>query len=350
MSPAEPPYGYQESLSHSLLTPATIGLPDVPFASFVLFMRSVVRDNRNALVFVSHRALAPYFFDMMAGRTFIIHGDARGEESIDTANHLGQVAPTTATWQIIQELLLGSGEPWISLLHAQCLNWACQAATENWCYTRQQFDLAVMGNSRLNNNSSVVLPFVDTAIMHRPQGAADRRAVLFTTTTDQSLASLKGMEDFLATRSRIPLNVPLRLVVGRAAGLSSDLSGLPNVEIIQALPKADLIKLYWNSIANCRVSSADEVPISVLDSLACETPTIISTLIAEKIPGLRHLENCIVVEPGDLDSLVFYLNELIEQPELQEKLGRAAKKIIEPYTVASNLWRFMQYIDQTLLF
>lgn len=76
-------------------------------------------------------------------------------------------------------------------------------------------------------------------------------------------------------------------------------------------------------------SRKEGMPIAPLEAMSCEVPLIIS-----RIPGVTDLANIdgetgLYITPGSLEELKSVMVKLGSDPELREKMGRAARKRIE---------------------
>jgi glycosyltransferase involved in cell wall biosynthesis len=68
--------------------------------------------------------------------------------------------------------------------------------------------------------------------------------------------------------------------------------------------------------------------ISLIQAAACAVPIIASR--AGGMPEIvRHEQNGLLIEPGDLDALVQALKRLIDEPETRQQFGQAGRQLVQ---------------------
>ncbi|GAB4183529.1 MAG: glycosyltransferase family 4 protein [Thalassobaculales bacterium] len=155
----------------------------------------------------------------------------------------------------------------------------------------------------------------------------------------------KGIEDFVAAA---------RLLKAEGVEASFALIGAPDPESPDAISDAQLhawheegVVEWWGRRddiaaiwARCAIAvlpsrGGEGVPRSLLEAAACGRP-----LLASEVAGCRDLvrdgENGLLVPPGDVPALAAALRRLIADRALRQRLGSAARQMVEgPYSAAA---------------
>lgn len=89
---------------------------------------------------------------------------------------------------------------------------------------------------------------------------------------------------------------------------------------------------------------------ATLQAMACGVPVILTKTRGLWEPAvMRHGENCWLVEPHDVAGLRQAIAQLLADPELRQRLGRAARQTIdEHYTSTHVAHRFMATVQHAL--
>ena len=250
-----------------------------------------------------------------------------------------------ASASVLQRLSFGSDEPWSSLLHAQAYYWTFQRAVENWSWTGTQREMVLRQFPELSDRSRLVLPMIDTEAFNPDGGEQVEPCFLFTTTTStRSEVGAKGLDPLLRVLPELPEAAKLRLVLHNNVELPDDRQAWNGrVEILTRVPKAQMIPLYRRSLANCRISRADSSPVSLLESMACGVPVVVSPVIARNIPMIVDGENGFVVNPDDAPLIADRLRTLLCDGDLRRRMGSEARRAVLRCGLASNLQLITRY-------
>lgn len=106
------------------------------------------------------------------------------------------------------------------------------------------------------------------------------------------------------------------------------------------LSKSEWIKLSENFDVFINTTHFDNTPVSVIEALALGLP-VVSTNVGG-IPYLvKNSENAILVNDSDSHAMANAINELIENPELAQKLASNGRKLVEQFDwqIVKNHWK-----------
>ena len=142
----------------------------------------------------------------------------------------------------------------------------------------------------------------------------------------------KGLEHLLAAAPSIDPKAQLVLCAG--APDTPEIgervrSRIPKLErttwIEQMLPKPEVIQLLTHATVFVCPSIYEPMGIVNLEAMACET-----AVVASRVGGIPEVvaegETGFLVEPGDADELAQRINEVLADPELAERLGKAGRQ------------------------
>ncbi len=164
-----------------------------------------------------------------------------------------------------------------------------------------------------------------------PRAPTDAPRVL----TVARLEERKGIETLLRAVARLrdrDVEVELTIVgdgpdrdrlVRRAAELQVDGS----VTMTGAVAEGEVSGFYARADAFCLPSSAEGVPIVLMEAMASHVP-VVATAIAGVPELVRDGESGLVVAAGDDLALADALQRLIEDPDLAERLGENGREIV----------------------
>ena len=128
----------------------------------------------------------------------------------------------------------------------------------------------------------------------------------------------KALDVLFAAVERVP---EVRL---RVAG-AGELDGTPpaNAELVGALPREQVLRLFAEADASVLSSSWENFPHTVVESLAVGTP-----VIATRVGGVPEVVedgvNGLLVPPGDVGALAAAIRRFAGEPELRARLREAA--------------------------
>lgn len=339
-----PSYGFDKKLSNLLITPETCANGTASLISFVCIVRSILKKLSYRLLLFTHCSMTPYCFDVAAERPTITFGDGYGEASLLVGKHLAPNPPSNLPL-FLQELFYGSQEPWNSIAIAKAYYWAFKYATENWLWTGSQLEEVQRCFPELSSKFRLVLPFVDAdSFVPCDRDPIDSR-ILFTTTSQKLKVGLKGLDPLLHVFDRLPLSAGLLIVLDDASYAPTELRKWGSrIQVLAGVPKAAMRGLYQSAIVNCRISKEDSAPVSVLESMACGLPVIVSPIVAKNIPIIMDGITGYVVEPDDVEGLERILCGLLSDRQLQRRIGSAGRRAVLRHSLSNNLSQITRYL------
>ena len=89
----------------------------------------------------------------------------------------------------------------------------------------------------------------------------------------------------------------------------------------------DLIKYYQSSSVFIAPSLYENLPIRVLEAMACGLPIVASNISAMSEAVINSL-NGILTRPGSVNDIVNAISHLLSNPDLRKKMGENSRKII----------------------
>jgi glycosyltransferase involved in cell wall biosynthesis len=108
-------------------------------------------------------------------------------------------------------------------------------------------------------------------------------------------------------------------------GLVTFLGECSSDEILRALGGADVFALTPRVTAD---GDRDGIPNVLVEAMACALP-VVTTAAGGVTELVRHGQNGLVAEPGDVDALARHLATLLGDPPLRRELGAAARRTVE---------------------
>ncbi len=196
------------------------------------------------------------------------------------------------------------------------------------------------------------VPLPERAREHPPTA---RIRIVFVGTTQQA----KGVDDLIEALSRLPSQTRRRIdvrIIGpdpsrridelralaEQRGLSESVAfegELDSEEVKAELRRAAIFTL---------PSYAEGLPNALLEAMACGLPTVVGSVGA--VPEvIDHGVSGFLVRPGDIEQLSTLLGELIRNPALREKMGRAARKRVRQDFGLPKVARLLDVLYQQLL-
>lgn len=104
-------------------------------------------------------------------------------------------------------------------------------------------------------------------------------------------------------------------------------SGHDDITLIENLPQKSIVPLLRNADIYIQPSISEGMPRTILEAMAIGLPIIASNI--GSIPDvLKHNYNGLLIEPNDLEQLVIFLEYLIENEVIREKLGTNGLKTV----------------------
>ena len=326
LSPTGPPFGYDTKLSKRNISMKSLDVDSSNFTSFISVVRSLVKNLKPKLIFLGHRSIAPYLFDIMALTPTILYGDNYAEGTLAIGPHL-QEKPPLDSFTFVQQLHHGAGLPWQSLDHVKAMYWSFARSRQIWFWSEEQKHSADLTIPALKHKFRVVLPAVDERCFECAPGHED--TILFTTTSESSAIGSKGLDPLLKVFGSLPTHIKLLIVVADGGLVRQVAATCSRIEVQESVSKEAMLSIYERTTVNCRISTGDTSPVSVLESMAAGNPVIVSAEIARHVPCIQDGITGFVVEPANLSLLARRLLELFENGALRDRMGGAARAAVE---------------------
>lgn len=352
IAPREPPYGYDQELADWLITPRSWAYEPQAYSRLIGFVgitRAVVSLVPARLLLFTHRFPSTFLFDLIPSRRTVIHADGYFEQLLQLGTHLQPDGPCKPTVEVLQELYYG--EPFgthiaTSLAHVLAVSWSFRKATENWFWCEPQRRIAEKYFPELSGAFRVVLPLIDIDRFQPGPTSLPTRDILYTTTSDRGTIQSKGLRELVEAMKRLPESVTLRMVVGSRDVVPSEVDALGDrVEVLVRQAKERMPEIYRSCRMNCRVSRRESSPVSILESMSCGLPVVVSPIIAENISAIQDGRTGFVVDPDQVETLVQRLKTLAVDDDLRRSMGEAARLGVRQYSYDANIQRIVRLIQ-----
>jgi glycosyltransferase involved in cell wall biosynthesis len=184
-----------------------------------------------------------------------------------------------------------------------------------------------------------------------PDRPRDADSIVVTTSAD---VPLKGLVHLLEAVAKLRTERPVRLTVvgtarpGGPAESALDRLGLRDaVRFTGPLPEADLVGLLQTATVAAIPSLYEGFSLPAVEAMACGTPLV--TTDAGALPEVVGTQAGLRVRAGDVDELTAALRLVLENPSLQEQLGRAGRRrVLATYTWRSTAERTADWYTAVL--
>ena len=149
----------------------------------------------------------------------------------------------------------------------------------------------------------------------------------------------------LSAASTVPTGV---LVFGASAPERPDEFGMPSWFLGELSDDVSLALVYSAADAFAAPSRQDNLPNTVLEALACGTPSV--AFDVGGFPDLiGHMEDGFLARPFDVDDLARGLQLLVESSELREEWGRRARaKAVAQFSLSLQASRYIELYSELL--
>lgn len=307
--------------------------PDLDYLAWIQVVRTLVARTRARLVLLMHRSQALYLFDVLEGRNTVIYCDGFYDGAFKRAFDFGLEPTPERMRKVLAEVLYAvanepSGlqgiapSPGVNLPLLMAGAYSLRSARENWCWGEEQRTHFVHAFPELEDSIRLMLPFVDPG-MFDPARVARERRVLFTTTMHN--IEKKGLPELVTAMKRLA-DVRVRCVVRQPERLPPIPPKVAARMEMGKVTKPEMVELYHRMWVNFRVSRDESSPVSILESMACELPQIVSTTVAEQIPIIEDGATGFVVHPDDGERAVWALRTILGDPLLRDRMGRECRR------------------------
>lgn len=307
--------------------------PELDYFAWVQVVRAIVKRTAAKLVLLMHRSQSLFLFDLLADRRTIIYCDGFYDAAFRRVRDFRLEETPERRRRVLEEVLylIANGHPGfygigaspglnVKLLMAG--GYSLRAATENWCWGAEQREQFAGAFPDLEDTIRLVLPFTDDGLFDRGKVRRERR-VLFTTTMHN--IDRKGFPELVRAMTRMR-SLEVRCVVRQPERLPPFPPGVGARMEMGGVPKAEMVELYHRMWVNCRTSREESSPVSILESMSCELPQIVSPTVARQIPIIEDGATGFVVDPDDPDRLVRALRTILDDERLRNRMGRECRR------------------------
>lgn len=186
---------------------------------------------------------------------------------------------------------------------------------------------------------------------HKDLGLEKQKIILFAGTLNER----KGYKDLISAFSFIAEKFPDWKIVFAGNGdiekgkeMADKLGVISQTDFRGWVSGNDKELLFNNSAIFCLPSYAEGFPMAVLDAWAYGLP-VITTPVGGLPDILKHGENALIFEPGDIECLSKNLEELINNKALRKKLSEGSLKLSEYEFNITNITKQLDSIYSGLL-
>jgi glycosyltransferase involved in cell wall biosynthesis len=320
------------------------GTPELSYLSYVHLVRSVVRALPLRLLLVTHRSQSLFLFDLVTQQPTVVHCDGYYDGRFRIGSETLRRTPSE---RILAELywLLGNdggdffgftSSPGTNLTLAEAGWTAFRGARENWCWGSSQTDALRAAIPEFAKQIRFVPPFLRDDLF-KPRAVRRTRTALFTTTMHN--IEQKGFPELLKALARVR-DARVECIVRQPWLLPEVPTQLQPRLAIRTVAKDEMVRLYHRVWVNCRVSREESSPLSILESMLCEVPQIVSPVVAAQLPILEDGATGFIVDPDDADGFARALRSLLRDERLRDRMGRECRTRVLPYRIRERLGEF----------
>ena len=307
--------------------------PDLPYFAWVQILRTIVQKVACRLLLIMHRSQSLYLFDLLRLRPTVIYCDGFYDGAFRRVQDFHLDESPERRDEVLAELhyLIANGPsrfhgmsatPSVNVKLLMAGSYSLTAAVENWCWGKEQHANFAGEFPGLRDRIRMMLPFTNPELFERA-AVHRQRKVLFTTTMHN--IDQKGYPELAKAMELLP-RVEARVVVRQPHLLPKVPAKVTRRMVTGPVSKPEMIGLYHTLWLNCRVSRQESSPLSILESMVCEMPQIISTTVAEQIPILEDGATGFVIDPDDNERLRWALTTLLGDDRLRDRMGREARR------------------------
>jgi len=123
-------------------------------------------------------------------------------------------------------------------------------------------------------------------------------------------------------------------------------NNLKNIFLVGFKDQSDITKYYTMSDIFVLPSTAGEVlPVVINEAMCFRLPIIVSDAIPSSSEFVKHGENGYIFPCGNVEKLVDYLRDLINNKEKREKFGKKSFEIIQNYTYEKDVEGILEALN-----
>jgi len=307
--------------------------PELDSFAWIQIVRTLVKRSGCRLLLLMHRSQGLYLFDLLDDRQTVIYCDGVYDEAFRDTRNLHLEDSSRTRHQVLGEIfyLLSSSTrdplgfdaiPSVNFRLLMAGGLSLSSGVENWCWGPEQRERLVAALPDLEPMTRTMPPFTHSDLF-RPDRVTREQRVLYTTTACN--LEQQGLPELVHAMERLR-SLQVRCVASRAEQLPTIPEEVEARVEIGPVTREEMIRLYHRLWVNCRTSREESSPMSVLESMTCELPQIVSPRVARLLPIIEDGVTGFVVDPDDANRLVRALKTIIGDRRLRDRMGRVCRR------------------------
>ena len=322
-------------------------VPSLDYLAFAQIMRTVVKKSNCRLLLLMHRSQSFVLFDLLQEQRSVIYCDGFYDRAYKRVGDFQLTETPERRRRILSEIyyLIANTDPSFKAIPASpAVNayllmaggYSLNDAVENWCWGQDQLRQFSEGWPELEESLKLMLPFTNPEIF-QPEKVERERRVLFTTTMHN--IDKKGLPELVRAMAKLP-SVRTRCVVRQPQHLPKIPKGVARRMEMGPVTKPEMVELYHRMWVNCRTSREESSPMSILESMTCELPQIVSPAVSSQIPIIEDGVTGFVVNPDDTERLVWAIRTILGDAALRDRMGRECRRRAERLSYENRVGEF----------
>ena len=347
LSPEDPLFETKRHVDDVTLRRMQELVPNIDYFSYYHLLRGLVANLTTDLLLIAHRSQSLLLFDLIKDRNTVIYCDGFLDGGFCVARESKMRMTKKLRRRVLAELgflVASSGRGFFSIYGGPGMNrymlaagyHALKSARENWFWGSLQHSQFISSMPELENSSRFVLPFTRPS-MFKPAKQRRSKVALFTTTMHN--IDKKGFPELVELMRRIP-ELRVRCVVRQPHCLPEYPSEFESRLNPGSTSKDEMIALYHTVWCNIRTSREESSPLSILESMTCGVPQIVSPSVADQIPIIEDGVTGYVVDPDDPDRLEACVRRLWRGRSLRDAMGSEARRRARQLSLGSRAHLF----------
>lgn len=308
--------------------------PRLDYLAWIQIVRTLVRRSRCSLLMLMHRSQSMFLFDLLRDHRTVIYCDGFYDAAFRRVHDFHLDETEEHRREVLEEVyyVVANGPPNFFGLQASPTNnarmlmagaYSLEAAVENWCWGKDQHEQFVSAFPTIAESIRLALPFTNAGLFRPEEGRRREQRVLFTTTMHN--IDQKGYPELVRAMELAP-EIRTRVVVRQPERLPKAPARVRSRMEFGSVTKQEMTGLYHSLWVNCRTSRSESSPMSILESMTCELPQIVSPTVARQIPILEDGVTGFVVDPDDVGGLAWALRRILGDRELRDRMGRECRR------------------------